>query len=172
MPKQKIIILDRDGTLIVNIDYLNDKNKIIFLPNCIETLKFLSELNYLLFIVTNQSGIGRGLISKEQYEIITEEIRNEFHLNDVRIIEIKHCPHTPNDKCECRKPKVALGSEIIEQYDVDVSQSFVIGDSFSDIEFGMSLNFKTILLNNHEPNSHTDFIFNNWLDVKEFFKSL
>jgi D-glycero-D-manno-heptose 1,7-bisphosphate phosphatase len=172
LEKQKIVILDRDGTLIENIDYLKDENLIRFLPNCIETLKFLNRLNYHLFVVTNQSGIGRGLISKEQYDRVTSKIRSEFLLNDVRIVDIKHCPHTPEDNCRCRKPKSALGSEIIEQYDVEISRSFVIGDSFSDIDFGKSIKFKTILINNHETYLNADYKLYNWLNVREFFESL
>ena len=172
MEKQKIIILDRDGTLIENIDYLNDENLVRFLPNCIETLKFLNSLNYQLFVVTNQSGIGRGIISKDQYEKVTSKIISEFLLNDVRIVDIKHCPHTPEDNCGCRKPKSALGSEIIEQYNVEISRSFVIGDSFSDIDFGKSIKFKTILINNREPYLNADYKLYNWLNVREFFESL
>lgn len=172
MEKKKIVILDRDGTIIENIDYLNDENLIRYLPNCIETLKFLTRLNYHLFIVTNQSGISRGLISKNQYKNVTSKIRSELLLNDVRIIEVKHCPHSPEDNCVCRKPKVALGLEIIEQYDVDISRSFVIGDSFSDIDFGDSLKFKTILINNRESYLNADYEFYNWLNVRDFFESL
>ena len=169
--KKRIIVLDRDGTLIENVDYLSDKEGIKFLPNCLETLKLLNQLNYSLFIVTNQSGIGRGLISEHEYNEINIQLNHVFGIYDVKIVDIRHCPHKPESRCNCRKPKIDLGLQILQEYDVDLTHSFMIGDSLTDIEFGKSLGMQTILINEDLSNSVSDLVFNNWSEIKKFFKN-
>jgi D-glycero-D-manno-heptose 1,7-bisphosphate phosphatase len=173
LEKQKIVILDRDGTLIENIDYLNDKNLIRFLPGCIEALKLLQQLNYSLFIVTNQSGIGRGIITYSQYTEVTAALMTFLKKHGVKILDVKHCPHVPEDFCKCRKPNIELGLQIIQNYDINLEQSYVIGDSLTDMEFGANLNLQSILIGNKIERQGSTFLnFKDWYSIKDFISGV
>ena len=173
MAKIKIVILDRDGTLIENVDYLNDKNLIKFLPGCIETLKLLHQLNYSLYIVTNQSGIGRGIISHTQYAEVTAELTTFLKRADVNILDVKHCPHVPEDVCGCRKPNIELGLQIIKDGDIDFENSYVIGDSLTDMEFGANLNLQCILIGNRVERKVSTYLnFKDWYSIKDFISGV
>ena len=173
MEKQKIVILDRDGTLIENIDYLNDKNLISFLPGCIEALKLLQQMSYSLFIVTNQSGIGRGIITNSQYTEVTAALMTFLESYGVNILDVKYCPHVPEDFCKCRKPNIELGVQIIQNYDINFEQSYVIGDSLTDMEFGEKLNMQCILIGNAIEGGSTTFLnFQDWYGIKDFISGV
>jgi D-glycero-D-manno-heptose 1,7-bisphosphate phosphatase len=173
LEKQKIVILDRDGTLIENIDYLNDKKLIRFLPGCIEALKLLQQLDYSLFIVTNQSGIGRGIITYSQYTDVTEALKTSLEKHGVNILDVKHCPHLPEDFCKCRKPNIELGIQIIQTNDIDLDQSFVIGDSLTDMAFGRELNMQCILIGNEIKGKSTSFLnFQDWYGIINFVSGI
>jgi len=145
MGKIKAIILDRDGTLIEDKDYAYKIEDFELLAGVIEGLKILKK-NFLLFIVTNQSGIGRGYYTDREFHIFNEHLIGILKENQIRIERTFYCPHVKADNCECKKPKIKYIREIIDGWNVDIKNSWVIGDHPSDILFGINAGSKTVYL--------------------------
>ncbi|MFI3332726.1 MAG: HAD family hydrolase [Rikenellaceae bacterium] len=132
----KAVLLDRDGTINVDHGYLHDKSLLEFLPGAIEALQRLSAADFKLIIITNQSGIGRGYFSKEQYEEFNEELVAVLKSKGVEIAATYMCPHSPIDNCHCRKPYPYMALKAIEQFEIDPTRSYMLGDKGSDVECG------------------------------------
>lgn len=128
----KAAFLDRDGTLIKDVPYLNDPEKIEILPGVVDALKNLTARGYLLIIVTNQSGIGRGLITKQQYQAVTDRLLDLLVMQGVYITGVYHCPHRPEIDCACRKPKTKLFQRAADDFMLDLTKSVMFGDQMSD----------------------------------------
>ena len=147
----RAVFLDRDGTLIENPGYLGDPGKVKLLPFVSEILSRLkNEFNYFLIVISNQSGIARGLITAEQVKQVNEKINTLLKAFNVSIDKFYYCPYHPNfstaEECGCRKPSTEMVEKAVEEFDVDRSKSFFIGDSVTDIECGMNADIKTILV--------------------------
>ena len=145
MGKIKAIILDRDGTLIEDKDYAYKIEDFELLPGVIEGLKILQK-NFLLFIVTNQSGIGRGYYTDREFHKFNDHLIGILKENQIRIERTFYCPHVKEDNCECKKPKIKYIREIVDGWNVDINNSWVIGDHPSDILFGINAGSKTAYL--------------------------
>lgn len=140
----KILFLDRDGTLIRKFSYLCDPNKVFIEPGAIEALLIAQARGFELVIVTNQSAIGRGLCTRAEVEEINSKVESILHVSGIIIKEILICPHAPIDDCACRKPKTGL----VEKYlTSEKSRPFfaMIGDQISDMEFGIKVGAFCIL---------------------------
>ncbi|WP_331775620.1 D-glycero-beta-D-manno-heptose 1,7-bisphosphate 7-phosphatase [Sulfurospirillum sp. 1612] len=145
----KAIFLDRDG--IINIDkaYVVKIEDFEFSPHIFEVLAYLQHLDYKLIIVTNQSGIGRGYYSEKDFETLTKWMVKQCAQNGIMIEAVYHCPHTPEDHCDCRKPRPKMLEDAMKDYDIDPQNSWMIGDKASDIEAGMNAGIsQTIFVNN------------------------
>jgi D-glycero-D-manno-heptose 1,7-bisphosphate phosphatase len=142
--KSKYIILDRDGTLIKHIPYLNDPEMVEILPNVIEGLQCLKSKGFKFGIISNQSGIARNKITTETVTIINDKIVELLESHFVHIDFIYFCPHMPENVCSCRKPKKGLGLKAIDFFEIDITLSYMVGDSDVDILFGKALGLKTI----------------------------
>ncbi|MBA7600067.1 Histidine biosynthesis bifunctional protein HisB [subsurface metagenome] len=145
MGKIKAIILDRDGTLIEDKDYAYKIEDFELLPGVIEGLKILQK-NFLLFIVTNQSGIGKGYYTDREFHKFNDYLIGILKENQIRIERTFYCPHVKEDNCECKKPKIKYIKEIVDGWNVDINKSWVIGDHPSDILFGINAGPKTVYL--------------------------
>jgi len=147
--KTKYAIFDRDGTIIEHVPYLTNISQVKIVPGVFETLEGLCSRGYHLGIATNQSVIGKNLSSLSEVEEINHEIVTEIETcSGVKVDFVKLCPHLVEDMCICRKPKPGLIIKEIEKFDIDCANSYMIGDSFSDVEFGRNLGMRTILINN------------------------
>ncbi len=145
----KVIFLDRDNTINYDPGYLSDPNKVILLPNVIEGLKLLQENNYEFIIITNQSGIGRGYYTLEDFYKVNNKILELLGKQKIYIKDILFCPHTDEDNCNCRKPKPGMLVQALEKYpQIDKNKSWIIGDSIRDIQAGEKLQIQGILLGN------------------------
>ncbi len=144
----KVIFLDRDGTINVDYGYVHEKEKLEFVPGVIEALKIISELGYKLIIVTNQSGIGRGYFSAEEYENFTNYMLEKMKQGGADVEKVYTCPHIDKDNCDCRKPKLGLFEQAIKDYDVDLVNSFSVGDRLRDLEICGKYPIKAVL---YEP---------------------
>jgi len=147
----RAVFLDRDGTLIENPGYLGDPGKVKLLPFVSEILSRLkNEFNYFLIVISNQSGIARGLITAEQVKQVNEKINTLLKAFNVSIDKFYYCPYHPDfstaEECGCRKPSTEMVEKAVEEFDIDRSKSFFIGDSVADIECGMNADIKTILV--------------------------
>ena len=140
MPK-KIIFLDRDGVINEDTGYVYKKNDFVFKEGIFELLTSLKN-DYEFIIITNQSGIGRGFYTENDYQKLTAWMRMEFLRKDIHFLEILHCPHTPEESCQCRKPKPTLITKTKLKYNIDKENSWLIGDKASDIECAKNAGIK------------------------------
>ena len=145
---KKAVFLDRDGIINIDHSYVYKKENFEFCDGIFETLQHFLALDYLLFVVTNQSGIGRGYYSEEDFEKLNLWMVEEFAKKDIKITKVYHCPHTPSENCECRKPKIAMFEKAKKEFDVDMQNSWMIGDKPSDIQAGKNASIpNTIFVN-------------------------
>ncbi|MFX1365638.1 MAG: D-glycero-alpha-D-manno-heptose-1,7-bisphosphate 7-phosphatase [Promethearchaeota archaeon] len=153
MVKNKVIILDRDGTLIEDKNYAYQIKDFKLLLGVIEGLKLLSN-QFLFFIVTNQSGIGRGFYTTQDFHKFNNHLLEILKKEKINILETYFCPHLKEHNCECRKPKTKFAKEIISEFNVDITRSWMIGDHPLDIEFGINAGSKTVFLRTGHGNEH------------------
>ena len=155
MTKKKAIILDRDGTLIEDKNYAYKIEDFELLDGVIEGLKLLQN-DFLFLIVTNQSGIGRGYYTKQDFQNFNNHLINILKKQKIEILKTYFCPHLKEDNCECRKPKTKFISEIINEFNIDISRSWMIGDHPSDIQFGINAGCRTIFLTTGHGDKHLE----------------
>jgi D-glycero-D-manno-heptose 1,7-bisphosphate phosphatase len=145
-PSKRFVILDRDGTVIVERHYLSDPAQVELLPNAVEGLRHIRELGFGLVLVTNQSGIGRGYFNEAQLTQIHDRLRAALKAEGLTLDGIYYCPHTPDDDCFCRKPRTGLIERAAKDLLFDPASSVVIGDKASDIMLGQRASATTILV--------------------------
>lgn len=145
----KAVFLDRDGTMIVEPPHerLVWEHDIKLFPDTIQALKLLQGNGFALIEVTNQAGIGEGLITLEKFwELEVGGVETELAKGDVKLAKTYVCPHAATDNCVCRKPKPHLLQKAAEELGIDLRSSFMIGDRPTDIEAGINAGTKTILV--------------------------
>jgi D-glycero-D-manno-heptose 1,7-bisphosphate phosphatase len=141
------VFLDRDGVINENRDdYVQSWEEVRFLPGVWEALGRLSLMPFLVVIVSNQSPIGRGILSQEQVEGINRQIVAEIEAHGGRIDAVYYCPHHPEAGCQCRKPRPGLLFQAAEDLDLDLASSYLVGDAVSDIEAALSAGCRPILV--------------------------
>jgi D-glycero-D-manno-heptose 1,7-bisphosphate phosphatase len=145
------VFLDRDHTLIEDPGYLGDPDKVRLLPGVELAVQSLSRAGYLLVVVTNQSGVARGLITVEQVEAVHEEIQSQLSRRSGRIDAFYYCPYHPEGKVEefckesdLRKPKPGMLLQAARELDIDLERSWMVGDSARDIEAGKAAGVRTV----------------------------
>lgn len=134
--KSKAIFLDRDGVINVDKQYVARIEDFEFKEGIFETLRRLQRAGYLLIVVTNQSGIGRGYYSLEDFQKLTAWKLKRLEEAGIYIDAVYHCPHAPEWHCDCRKPSPKMLLEARDKYAIDMSRSWMIGDKKSDIDAG------------------------------------
>ena len=130
----KAVFLDRDGTIARDVPYCSRPEDFELLPDAAEGIKLLNEHGFKVVIVTNQSGIARGYFTEGILARIHEKMITELAEHGAHIDAIYYCPHHPDDSCECRKPKPKMVLQAVIDLDIDLSQSYIIGDSEMDVE--------------------------------------
>jgi len=130
---QKAIFLDRDGVINIEKNYVSKIEDFQFIDGVFDTLKHLQNSGYKLFIITNQSGIGRGYYTKDDFDKLTSWMLSEFEKKQISISQVEHCPHNPDEMCLCRKPKSGMIDNILKNHNIDLEKSWLIGDKKSDI---------------------------------------
>ena len=149
---KKAIFLDRDGTINVEKDYIYKNEDLVFEEGTIEALKTFKNLEYILIVVSNQSGIARCYFTEEDLNIFNNNMNQILKKNGVEITEFYCCPHHPDGigeykkVCECRKPNNKMIEDAIKKYNIDRKKSYMVGDKISDIEAGFKSNLKTVLV--------------------------
>ena len=145
--KNKTVFLDRDG--IINeqrIDHVKNIDEFKIFSGVGEAIKLLKEKGYLVIIITNQSVIGRKIISETKLEEIHLKLKNYLKQHNTYVDSIYYCPHTPEQNCNCRKPKPGLLIKASEDFNIDLEKSYFIGDSDSDLIAANEAECKGILL--------------------------
>lgn len=153
---RRAVFFDRDGTLIEDKHYLKEVAQIEYFPDSFTALKALQDKDFLLFIVTNQSGIGRGFFSEADMHAVHDQIIRDYRALGIKISGIAFCPHTPDDECVCRKPKATMLQDLARQFDLDLGQSFMVGDKVSDVEAGENAGAAGLLLSKEKFANLTD----------------
>jgi D-glycero-D-manno-heptose 1,7-bisphosphate phosphatase len=138
------VFLDRDGTLMRDVDYCGDARDVEVFPEVSAALRKLKELGFKLIVITNQSGIGRKLFNEEQYRAVETEVNRQIGKD---IIDATYfCPHLPSDGCKCRKPSPEMILQAAREHQIDLSRSFFVGDKESDLRCGRNAGLKTVLV--------------------------
>ena len=135
--------IDRDGVINIDHGYVNHADQFELLPGVPAALRRLRHAGFLLIVVTNQSGIARGLYTETQYDVVTQHLRNLLAAEGVRLDAVYHCPHLPDGsvlayrkQCDCRKPGPGMILRGIAEFGVDPDGSMLVGDKASDIQAG------------------------------------
>lgn len=165
MKKNKVVFLDRDGVINYDYGYVYKKENLKFISGVIKSLKQLQELGYMLIIITNQSGIGRGYFTVEQYLDFTDYMITLLKQEGINIEKVYYCPHTDEENCNCRKPKIGLFEKAINEYNIDLDNSYVIGDNERDLCICDKTKIKGIIVNN---NSNKYIVKNNLEDAVNY----
>ena len=138
------VFLDRDGTLMKDVDYCGDPKDVTVFEGAGEALRRLDQAGYKLVVITNQSGIGRGYFNEQQYRSVESELSRQ--LGEGLIAATYYCPHLPADKCQCRKPSAEMVVRASHDLGLDLGRSFFVGDKRTDIECGRNSGVRTILV--------------------------
>ena len=133
---KRAVFLDRDGTLIEDKDYLHRPEDVVVFPGVVEALKRLQDAGFLLFIVTNQSGIGRGYFTMEDCENVHRHIEEKLGQAGVRLTRIYLAPEAPDRPSRGRKPSPKFLFDARDEFGVDLSRSYMVGDKLIDLECG------------------------------------
>ena len=151
--KRPAVFIDRDGTINEQMGYVNHISRFVLLPGSAEGIRLLNRHQYLAIIVSNQSGVARGYFPMELIERIHGHMQDLLAKKGANIDGIFFCPHYPRGvvpeysmECDCRKPRTGLVQKACEEFDIDMKNSYVIGDRFSDIELAERSNLQGIMV--------------------------
>jgi len=169
------VFLDRDGVINEEVGYLHKIKDFKFINGVMDSCNYFLSLGYQIIVVTNQSGIGRGLYKEEDFQIVNEWMLGKFEQQGVSILDVFFCPHGPNDNCYCRKPKPGLFIDAMEKYDIDMKKSWMIGDKEADIEAANNAGIiQTILVKSghkiNEEKTSATFILDSILNAQSILR--
>ena len=145
----RVVVLDRDGTIVIDRDYLDDPAQLEFLPLAAQGLRVLYERGHRLVVITNQSGVGRGRFSLERLQQINERFIAMVEHAGARLAGLYFCPHRPEDDCACRKPRTKLLEDAAAELHFAPADAAVIGDKASDVELGRRAGALTLLVSSN-----------------------
>ena len=139
--KKRAVFIDRDGTLSEEVGYVNHPTRFRLFPYAAEAIKLLHESGWLAIVITNQAGVARGYFSEEMVNAVHEILSSELQTAGTFIDAIYYCAHHPTvgdapyrHDCDCRKPKPGLIFRAAKDFDIDLKNSWMIGDRYSDVE--------------------------------------
>jgi D-glycero-D-manno-heptose 1,7-bisphosphate phosphatase len=151
--KQPAVFLDRDGTINVEKEYLYKEEDFEFIPGVPEAIRALKNAGYLVVVVTNQSGVGRGYYDSDAVNILHRHIQKQLSGFDTAVDAFYICPHHPEhgvgqflQDCDCRKGKPGMLLQAAQDYDIDLTRSYMIGDKIEDVEAGQNAGSTPILV--------------------------
>ncbi|MBA94487.1 MAG: D-glycero-beta-D-manno-heptose-1,7-bisphosphate 7-phosphatase [Rickettsiales bacterium] len=153
--KKKAVFLDRDGVINIDTSYIKSPDELTLYPFSAQAIKQLNKAGYIVVVVTNQSVIARNMCTEHTLGLIHKKLEIELKKEDAYINKLYYCPHHPDGdrenkdnpyvkECECRKPKAGMLFQAKEDFNIDFSESFMVGDSECDIQAGITAGVKTI----------------------------
>ena len=145
---KKAVFLDRDGVINEDSpDYIKSWAEFRFLPKAKSAVRQLNRAGYVVIVITNQSGVGKGVYTEQTLNEINEKMKSELELADAHIDAVYYCPHAKDADCNCRKPKTGLVDKAVREQKIDLGKSWIVGDSLKhDIPLGKSAGLKTIFV--------------------------
>ncbi len=144
--KVAVVVLDRDGTVIEDRHYIKHEDDVVFFPHAIEALQAMRAKGYPLFLVSNQSGVGRGWIQPDEFQSVHRRFTQLLTEAGAEIDEIAYCFHSPDESCLCRKPGTGLVPSHFRGKEIDWSRSYVVGDHVPDMGLAEALGATPILV--------------------------
>lgn len=138
--------MDRDGTVCREVNYLSRPEDLVLFPFTSKSIRILNENDFLVIIITNQSGIGRGFIKESVLEEIHAKLKRELEPENAVLDAIYYCPHVPGDNCVCRKPRIGLIERACSEFGIDLANSWMVGDKAIDVETGYNSGCRTALV--------------------------
>ncbi len=158
------LFIDRDGVVNVNHGYVNEIDSFDFINGIFSIVNQANELGYKVIVITNQSGIGRGYFTEQQFLELTHWMIEEFKRNGSNIDDLFYCPHHPSEAkgeylkdCSCRKPKPGLFTRAIEKHNIDVHSSIMIGDKKSDMRAAAAAGVNQRVLLGQDPKQSSEY---------------
>lgn len=159
--RHKALFLDRDGVInrkLPEDQYVRNHSEFELLPGVRAAMSIFSRLGYLLVVVTNQRGIARGLMGEDQLDSVHEYMRLRLLEGGVQLDGIYYCPHDRDEGCECRKPRPGMILEAAGDMDIDIEQSYMVGDSDSDIAAAQNAGVRAVRISaQNDPKAHLTF---------------
>jgi len=152
----KALFLDRDNTLIIDVPYNGDPDKVELIPGVIHVMRRFQDLGYLLFIISNQSGVGRGYITESDMNKVNEKLILLLKNSEIEIKKIYNCIHHPDAACQCRKPNPGLLLKAAKEFNIDLNKSIMLGDKVSDVQAGINAGCKINVLISNDENIQFD----------------
>lgn len=150
---QQGVFLDRDGTINEEVEYLNNVDQLKLIDGATEAIRLLNNAGYKVVVITNQSGIAKGYLTEAQLQVIHTELKKMLQKDNAYVDAIYYCPHHPDAEvdayrvdCDCRKPKQGMLEQAAKDLDIDLENSFVIGDKISDLGAGDAAGCRKILV--------------------------
>ena len=143
-PPSPAVFLDRDGTIIEHVEYIHEPEKVKLLPGALAGMKRLKEAGFRLVVVTNQPGIGMGYFTKEDFFAVNREFLRAVVREKIFIDKVYFCPHSESQKCTCRKPSTGMIERAVKELNINLTQSFMIGDMTLDVMLGKNAGCRTI----------------------------
>lgn len=179
------VFLDRDGTINIDPGYLSSPDEVILFPDTGKALSKIKNLKFKLIVISNQSGIARGKLKKENVDSVNMKINDLLSVDKVKIDAFYYCPYHPDfsteEESSCRKPSPKLIFQAVEELNINLLKSYFIGDSVSDIECGMNAGIKTILVKTgngkesfsilQKENKMPTFVAENILDASNYIQA-
>jgi histidinol-phosphate phosphatase family protein len=166
----RALFLDRDGTIIEDVEYPRDPDLVRLLPGAADALGRLAREGWKLIVIGNQSGVGRGMIAPDEMRGVQKRFEELMQANGAPIDAAYFCLHAPEDNCPCRKPSPALVQQAAREHSIDLAESFMIGDREADIQCGRNAGCAVVWLRNAKfavQGDLPDFVARNWGAVYE-----
>ncbi len=140
------LLLDRDGTIIQERHYLSRPEDVELLPAAGSSLKRLNSAGFRLFLLSNQSGIGRGYFTESDLKAVRTRLEQMLGAYGVIFRGQVHCPHAPKEGCSCRKPRTGMWDTLRDQFGLHPERSLIVGDKMADVEFGKNAGLAATVL--------------------------
>ena len=145
--RRSALFIDRDGTINRDCPYCHDVRDLYIYEDAVEIMKEYKNKGFIIIIITNQSGINRGYFTDEQFHVFHNELLKRLKKRDVEVDKTYYCPHRPDENCRCRKPNLGMIEKAMEEFDIDLKSSIIIGDRDDmEGEMGRSLGIKYRIL--------------------------
>jgi D-glycero-D-manno-heptose 1,7-bisphosphate phosphatase len=159
----KAVFMDRDGTIVEDVGYMNSPAQIKFIPGSIEAIKLLNEAGYKVVVITNQAGVARGLVTEDMLQTIDKTLHKWILNGGAHLDGLYYCPHHPEhgvypykQVCECRKPHPGLIKRAQRDLNIDLANSYMIGDKATDVEAGKRAGTKAVFVKSGHGNEEKD----------------
>ncbi len=144
--KRPVVFLDRDGTINEDVGYLSDPDGLVLIPGSAGAVRLLNEAGVTVVVVSNQSGVGRGYYTDSDVEAVNRRLVILLGESGASVDALYWCSHHPDEGCECRKPGIGLVARAVDELQIDVAGSYVVGDKVSDLELAANIGAKGVLV--------------------------